>query len=1584
MQLNSGGAAAAGGTEYQALVTAWACTLMLSESVPPWDWPAGSFIRTVQCESVHEVDDLVISGDSGTAYVQAKHRVTLETSPASPFGKTIAQFVRQFLAGDGLQPDDRLLLVTSPLSSAPVTVELPRILERIRNASAASSVADVILSGVQRTLLTKLTAHISKNYSDAAREAIDDQTMLAVLRRMRIVVLDLEDAGAAEREALFWLRSALQPDVPVESAWAVLTSHCVELMRTRGSDTPVSLRDLMRSHRWGTNAAPSFAADVERLTRDTDLALTALHDLATIDGSHVTREVDAEIVARAREGSFLVTGEPGAGKSGVLWSLANAMRQHGPLVLLRADTISAQSLRELREDLELQHPVDDVLANWPSSGTGVLIVDALDAARGPAQRVLQDLIERAVTNLPNWIVVASIRRFDLQYNQRLKRSFPARDQSLGTFSLPEFAAVAHLSIPALTVEELQDFATQSAAVGAVLAQIGFDPLLFSPFNLRIIADLPRDAIDAGFSQDDLLAAFWSNRILADGPAAADGYERILRRTCNAMIARGRLLVNRTDLTLDEPGDASLAELLSLGILAEAGPPEAPRNRIAFSHHVLFDFAVSELILPDAEVDSLVGGDASLILRIRPSLQYWFRKLWLRSIDRFWQIAMQWHNAGVYATARLIPAQVAVSGFTSVDQFRPLLTRLHYREDQTARKALRTIVQAAVAEGDSLIRPEPRLRLWAVFTDALMADLDEEVALAARLLFWEMATQPLVGDTSLHAASAARAYFTWAIGAGKHGSFWLRQATQIIVSTFATEPAASEACLRVLTTADRLAEHGYEEAPSLARDLAQLGPDAADFVADCYVSMLSHHETSSEPTAMLTGVLSMSSNRRQDYDGAVQAIEEAFPAFIAAAPTQGVRVAVEMWRSYSESRQSYSREDIALVGSGGAVAPDSSYFVDFDDSHDEEVRILAHLRDWIRTQPHEVAAGVLAALTTQRVHAGVWAALIPAAPRTQDVVHALLPLLTTAECLTLGELTSRIGDAIVELHSAATVDDRIAIETTLIGLSDDDQYALTGDQFLARFEPDSLETVEARARRRDPEVGTTPPHRPFVSSWDSVSGSDGPYWTLRDAGVDTDEPYTRQMLDVARDLELELQPILDRETFDARIGLLRQLVTESERMGADLHDEARRAVWHGAANFTAAAARATWIADVDAATQHLLGESVLTALAFPVAHPREVEAFDESEFWSGNNPRITAVQAVFGLLHHGVATSALDAQVSLLCAASEVEVRRQAYECVSWVAFDRRPLVLSLVQTALAVEPSTVVLAAILRVAFQLKRLTDREGILSDLRLTMTRAEEMGTRGKRLRQSCVRHFVILDVWDDDPTARTEIDRIINRIPAQSKLVEAVIRMLREPLTPGPHTERNVAARIRATRIATDVVNRSTAGLATLRSRFEGQPPTAAAQKRYRQLLRHVDDISGQLFYACGAYNRHDEEPNAYANPRSLLSQYGPLLEALASATVPSTTHHTIQILAYGFESDPKAVLRLVCAAVDAGRNGGYEFDSMGLDLVMSVLRRFIAEERDMLRLDAEVLAGFIHTLDTFVDVGWGSAHNLSYSLDEVFR
>ena len=55
-----------------------------------------------------------------------------------------------------------------------------------------------------------------------------------------------------------------------------------------------------------------------------------------------------------------------------------------------------------------------------------------------------------------------------------------------------------------------------------------------------------------------------------------------------------------------------------------------------------------------------------------------------------------------------------------------------------------------------------------------------------------------------------------------------------------------------------------------------------------------------------------------------------------------------------------------------------------------------------------------------------------------------------------------------------------------------------------------------------------------------------------------------------------------------------------------------------------------------------------------------------------------------------------------------------------------------------------------------------------------------------------------------------------------------------------------------------------------------------------------------------------------------------------------------------------------------------------DLVADIVERFIADQRSLLRNDAEARMALIGMLDQFVQMAWPRVQRLVYRLDEIYR
>jgi hypothetical protein len=127
----AGGAATAGGIDYQARCAAWVSTRILASSAAPpvqglWTGP----LERIDCETGEPVDDIRARPRTGPAVViQCKRNLSLETAANSDFGKTIDQFVSQHRSAG--HETDQLVLATSTETSASIRNTLRLLLGRI-------------------------------------------------------------------------------------------------------------------------------------------------------------------------------------------------------------------------------------------------------------------------------------------------------------------------------------------------------------------------------------------------------------------------------------------------------------------------------------------------------------------------------------------------------------------------------------------------------------------------------------------------------------------------------------------------------------------------------------------------------------------------------------------------------------------------------------------------------------------------------------------------------------------------------------------------------------------------------------------------------------------------------------------------------------------------------------------------------------------------------------------------------------------------------------------------------------------------------------------------------------------------------------------------------------------------------------------------------------------------------------------------------------------------------------------------------------------------------------------------------------
>jgi hypothetical protein len=250
---------------------------------------------------------------------------------------------------------------------------------------------------------------------------------------------------------------------------------------------------------------------------------------------------------------------------------------------------------------------------------------------------------------------------------------------------------------------------------------------------------------------------------------------------------------------------------------------------------------------------------------------------------------------------------------------------------------------------------------------------------------------------------------------------------------------------------------------------------------------------------------------------------------------------------------------------------------------------------------------------------------------------------------------------------------------------------------------------------------------------------------------------------------------------------------------------------------------------------------------------------------------------------------------------------------------------------------------------------------------------------------------LAVWRDSRDAHAALRPLLHDPVAHESSLRSVLFHLRGPLIYGPVTPADAGdagIRARALAIVRPVLEGAARELGTLQ---RDHAPDANSWPQHtidraRAAAAVTDAVADVLFFASGVFQegQRSDEPHADAAQRSrLYYEAHDLLESLAAVGHPQIVHHLVELLEGCIEEDPPGVFRLITTAITAGRDYGYQYESLAISAVVRIIERFLARHREVFE-DDELAGPLMDVLDMFVAVGWPQARRLIYGLDELYR
>jgi hypothetical protein len=741
-----------------------------------------------------------------------------------------------------------------------------------------------------------------------------------------------------------------------------------------------------------------------------------------------------------------------------------------------------------------------------------------------------------------------------------------------------------------------------------------------------------------------------------------------------------------------------------------------------------------------------------------------------------------------------------------------------------------------------------------------------------------------------AGRTARRLLAFAWDQPDRNSWLVTNSLRSVSYTFGTDPAASAALLRRAIEPEHLARYGYDEIRWITRELQRIAGYDPAFVADLYAAVFSHEEASTDPTDMSgSRILSLTSNKKQDYDHAKWELSQYYPRFVEATPVIAAAAMLGVMDSYRRKGDSTQPppETFDFDGVNGGIVPDYSCIWDesLSSSHDNEIVILnAFFGRMEELAGDDSRAGdvgeTLRVLTGGVRPAIIWRRLLQLGTRHPGSVGVKLRALAWAAPLVwIPDTENPVIDFIRAVFPSLRDDERRRVEEMIVGLPDlaPEKLRNTAErqraQLLIRFNEAELVTEQAKVWLRELQAANTV----------AEPASHGPRFQVTSRAINEDI-YVREILGASVDTEaakgfLELhRPVkeftarqpnkdLSREEIEAVIDSLRALDSALNHPPKGLDDKLLTMACGTLANACKLIAISGQLSCDLPAGQFVLAVLLdLSTHPSPKHDPAHDASFDASPSWGGPIARIEAAAGLIAIARHESCCRAdvLDAMERLLGDAAP-EVRFQVASSFTYLYKSAPDRMWAFLESRSRQETSNAVLDTL---AHTVNRLA---GVSADRAAEITKTifenAREGPGADRARDTCLHTFVGLYSWRDQQLARQAVYGLCDDILAHHHEAGVMLFALRDLLSHGDEDcdADADAIRMRAIRLFNTIVTSASDEV----TRLLGRPVdsiTKSDREAFQSILKLVDSAAHELYFASGVFGNKQAENIQIPLPR----------------------------------------------------------------------------------------------------------------------
>ncbi len=1355
-------------------------------------------------------------------------------------------------------------------------------------------------------------------------------------------------------------------------------------------------------------------------------------------------KIDREIVRNdlydfASQDNGIVIGSPGVGKTYLLKELLRHLKSEDiPHLLLPIDLLGDSNPKEWPDGFSFQGNLIDALKSVPiSEKKGIIVFDGFDAARDDKKRKnFLILIQQAIQELDNWNVIVTVRTYDAKKSKELLALFKGPNESDQTKYQIEKILCRHFSIAPFSQDEILHALNQIGYPETIYLEGSdeFKSILSNPFNIWVLENILKFSSHEDIrtlskirSEVQLLDRFWEQRI------ENENSERVLRRISSKMVENRSLIVKIDDIydnvDLDNP-ERRIAwdKLQSDEILSKTS---STRQQLAFSHNILFDYAISVLHIEDdpKELEAFLEIDQARALFLRPSLTYFFTRLWYYKPDSFWQAF--WHilpkdqSVHLRLVARLIPPSVIANEARKVKELKPLFEKLS-NPDDLINNAIMWLLQSLrtlQSEHDSL---------WIDFFDRVSEHLNVNFAMDLATLtsgILDRAIETDKSDIINTCGRIGRRLLEWVWQEketkaddwyNRLGGYW---AVPLVSKTFHTNVEESRVLLEKVLKLMNEDNFPIGFLSRLSEHIDKIWDHDPEFAILIYRTVFSHQFTSEGETQRGTPILSITTYRSQDFSMCQYRLVKHFHQFLQENPKPATQAAIQSLNCFiaKEHVFQFSRKDMTIEelnepfdihGKTANFVQDHSYIWDARSSSDEPIEMVDSLFEYIAElaedkEKHPLLDSLLDVFIDHVVFAFFWKRLLKTASKFPKVFAPRLFELCIAKPILLYlEVSYELGLFLENAASEFLSDNKLRqIEESILALptevkdqENDDYLIMHRNSLLARIPKELLSTEKAKLIREEMEhENNVPENRPPVS-FNIWSESYTEEKWLRDKGVDTTTPENEKLQEFSQILEQFCKDWKkDGPTSEAAKLVLPQLqmvyTTVTKNTAAD--NEIVNILWRKLVECAAILAGISDSLDSDSFTfcRQVILEGAKHEL--PLPDPQYDAQYDSTGY--SPFPRHEAAKGLSLLAYHKPDTEILDA-IEKLADDPVPSVRMLTAMQLTNVYAKNPDRYWKIIYKRSEFERNLVVQECLYRT---LKRLVAHNKENENKTTTVMAKLLNHTPCPELKIGTSDPFINLLMWlvieRENSWAIDFIKDTYSDDPIQhSSLLTRIVRRTMENYVISEQLESDGDREIvkRAINCVSEVITVSSKKIKELCLSIN-ENTTEEKQQKLQNTYRVIDQVISSLYYSFAHEKGKSENQTEiiskeirchfYEEVKPLMQQVIDFADDSETGIMfASTAHDFIQVLTSFLICNPKEVIHFVELVAKSSERFGYNLDSIAVKDIVDFVEIVLADYRHEVRDDEESLEHLLNLLDLFAKTGWSDALNLVWRLDEVFR